>query len=86
MDDSSLISLITEDEEAASYLGLKIKGKTHEELLEEALRLHLFRAIAELFGKEAGYCRGRGGGMHIADFSKGHLGTVPSTTESPMNQ
>ncbi|NQS89060.1 pyruvate dehydrogenase [Patescibacteria group bacterium] len=74
MDDSSLISLITKNEEISSYLGLKTKGKTHEELIEEALRLHLFRAIAELFGKKAGYCRGRGGGMHIADFSKGHLG------------
>ncbi|MBN2289934.1 MAG: pyruvate dehydrogenase, partial [Candidatus Glassbacteria bacterium] len=30
--------------------------------------------MAELFGKEEGYCRGRGGGMHIADFSTGHLG------------
>ncbi len=74
MDDSSLISLITEDEEIAALLGLEVEGKTHEDLLEEAIRLHLFRAIAELFGKEAGYCRGRGGGMHIADFSKGHLG------------
>ena len=43
-------------------------------LLEDALEDHLWRAIAELFGKEDGYCRGRGGGMHIADFSVGHLG------------
>lgn len=74
MDNSSLVNLLTEDEEVASYLRLETKGKTHKELIEEALRLHLFRAIAELFGKEAGYCRGRGGGMHIADFGKGHLG------------
>lgn len=30
--------------------------------------------IAELFGKADGYCRGVGGGMHIADFELGHLG------------
>jgi pyruvate dehydrogenase E1 component alpha subunit len=30
--------------------------------------------MAELLGKETGYCRGRGGSMHIADVSKGNLG------------
>lgn len=44
------------------------------ELVESALEQHIFCTIAELFGKEAGYCRGRGGGMHIADFSVNHLG------------
>lgn len=34
----------------------------------------LGRAMAELMGKETGYCRGRGGSMHIADLSKGNLG------------
>src|SRR5438876_2054975 len=29
--------------------------------------------IAELLGKETGYCRGRGGSMHIADVEMGHL-------------
>jgi TPP-dependent pyruvate/acetoin dehydrogenase alpha subunit len=29
---------------------------------------------AELFGKETGYCHGRGGSMHIADVAKGNLG------------
>ncbi|MBM4030885.1 MAG: pyruvate dehydrogenase [Planctomycetes bacterium] len=43
-------------------------------LRERALEHHLFRTAAELFGRDAGYCRGRGGGMHIADFSVGHLG------------
>ena len=74
MSEASLVEFIKGEEEIASYLGLEIEGKTCEELFEEALRLHLFRMIAELFGKEAGYCRGRGGGMHIADFSRGHLG------------
>lgn len=34
----------------------------------------LGRMMAELLGRETGYCRGRGGSMHIADFSKGILG------------
>jgi len=32
------------------------------------------RMMAELFGKETGYCRGKGGSMHIADVEKGNLG------------
>ncbi len=34
----------------------------------------LSRMMAELFGKETGYCKGRGGSMHITDISIGHLG------------
>lgn len=30
--------------------------------------------MAEFYGKEVGYCRGRGGSMHIADVSGGNLG------------
>ena len=30
--------------------------------------------MAELLGKETGYCRGRGGSMHIADVENGNLG------------
>ena len=32
------------------------------------------RMMAEIAGKDAGYCRGKGGSMHIADMSLGHLG------------
>ena len=32
------------------------------------------RMFAELLGKEAGYCRGKGGSMHIADQETGNLG------------
>lgn len=34
----------------------------------------LKRMIAEIFGKATGYCKGKGGSMHIADFSIGMLG------------
>ena len=34
----------------------------------------LDRMFAELLGKEAGYCRGKGGSMHIADPETGNLG------------
>ncbi len=32
------------------------------------------RMMAEIGGKDAGYCRGKGGSMHIADMALGHLG------------
>lgn len=32
------------------------------------------KAMAELFGKETGYCKGRGGSMHIVDVGLGILG------------
>jgi TPP-dependent pyruvate/acetoin dehydrogenase alpha subunit len=32
------------------------------------------RMMAELFGKATGYCKGRGGSMHITDATIGHLG------------
>ena len=32
------------------------------------------KMMAELYGKETGYCHGKGGSMHIADFSIGMLG------------
>lgn len=32
------------------------------------------RMMAEIAGKESGYCHGKGGSMHIADMGLGHLG------------
>ena len=67
------------------------KATAHQDLLSDALEDHVYRTIAELFGKEDGYCKGRGGGMHIADFSVGHLGanaivggSVPIATGAAM--
>ncbi len=64
---------------------------TREELLEAALEEHVYRVVAELFGKDEGYCAGRGGGMHIGDFSTGNLGanaivggSVPIATGAAM--
>ena len=34
----------------------------------------LNRMMAEIFGKATGYCKGKGGSMHIADFTIGMLG------------
>jgi len=66
-------------------------AKSRPKLLETALEDHVYRTIAELFGKEDGYCKGRGGSMHIADFAVGHLGAnaivgggVPIATGAAM--
>ncbi|MCK5850679.1 MAG: dehydrogenase E1 component subunit alpha/beta [Kiritimatiellae bacterium] len=65
----------------------------HDALVEDALEDHIYRTIAELFGKKDGYCKGRGGGMHIADFNAGHLGAnaivgggVPIATGAAMGE
>jgi pyruvate dehydrogenase E1 component alpha subunit len=34
----------------------------------------LRKMVAEVLGREDGYCRGRGGSMHIADVTKGNMG------------
>jgi len=36
----------------------------------------LKRTMAEILGKSAGYCKGKGGSMHIADFTIGMLGAT----------
>ncbi len=51
------------------------------------------RMMAEFLGKETGYCKGKGGCMHIADFSVGSLGAngvvgggIPIATGSAFSQ
>ena len=51
------------------------------------------RMMAEFLGKETGYCKGRGGCMHIADFSVGSLGAngivgggIPIATGAALSQ
>ncbi len=78
----------------AEQLRTRVPGsgaETREELRDAALGEHLYRVIAELFGKDEGYSRGRGGGMHIGDFSTGNLGanaivggSVPIATGAAM--
>ena len=54
--------------------------------------LNLDEMMAELYGKETGCCKGRGGSMHIADASKGVLsangivgGGIPSTVGAALS-
>jgi pyruvate/2-oxoglutarate/acetoin dehydrogenase E1 component/TPP-dependent pyruvate/acetoin dehydrogenase alpha subunit len=37
---------------------------------------HMNKMMAELCGRATGYCRGRGGSMHIADVQQGNLGAT----------
>ena len=39
-----------------------------------AMGARMDRMMAELFGREDGYCRGKGGSLHIADLKAGMLG------------
>jgi 2-oxoisovalerate dehydrogenase E1 component len=43
---------------------------------EQDRQTHWNRMMAELMGKETGYCSGRGGSMHIADVKNGNLGST----------
>ncbi len=43
---------------------------------EKARQEHWNKMMAELMGKQTGYCKGRGGSMHIADVEKGNLGST----------
>ena len=66
----------------ASAVGA-IAALRHDDLILSTHRGHghciakgadLNRMMAEFIGKETGYCRGRGGSMHIADIEGGNLG------------
>ncbi|MFZ6028979.1 MAG: alpha-ketoacid dehydrogenase subunit alpha/beta [Chloroflexota bacterium] len=42
----------------------------------DAQQLHYNRMMAEVLGKSGGYCKGKGGSMHIADVAHGNLGAT----------
>ncbi|UCE97057.1 MAG: thiamine pyrophosphate-dependent dehydrogenase E1 component subunit alpha [Candidatus Bathyarchaeota archaeon] len=46
----------------------------HGHCIAKGARLDM--TMAEILGKKTGYCRGKGGSMHIADFSVGMLGAT----------
>src|SRR5436189_1587778 len=56
--------------EPADYITSTHRGNGHCVAKGAALD----RMFAELLGKEAGYCKGKGGSMHIADPDTGNLG------------
>ena len=75
MNKSSLLKLLASRQQYIETVGESFSGSDSKvELEEKALKIHTYRMIAELFDKAHGYCRGVGGGMHIADFELGHLG------------
>ena len=55
---------------AQDYITSTHRGHGH--CIAKGARLD--RAMAELMGKATGYCKGRGGSMHIADLTQGNLG------------
>lgn len=63
---ATVISLLREDD----YIASTHRGHGH--CIAKSGDLN--RAMAELMGKETGFCKGRGGSMHIADLEKGNLG------------
>ena len=68
--------------EEATAVGV-ISNLSDEDLITSTHRGHghtiakgidLNRMMAELLGKANGYCKGKGGSMHIADLTRGNLG------------
>jgi pyruvate dehydrogenase E1 component alpha subunit len=63
--------------------GRRVRGAARDDFITSTHRGHgtawprapsVNRMFAELLGKEPGYCRGKGGSMHIADPETGNLG------------
>ncbi len=57
---------------ADDYIASTHRGHGH--LIAKGGRLD--RMMAELFGRDTGYCKGKGGSMHIADLELGSLGAM----------
>ena len=89
--ESYALRAMSDDQLKEFIKGVSFESKK-ESLLDKALDVHIYRTMAEFMGKEEGYCRGRGGGMHIADFHVGHLGanaivggSIPMATGAGMS-
>lgn len=63
---ASIIALLSDED----YITSTHRGHGHGIAKSRDLK----RAFAELMGKETGFCRGRGGSMHICDLDKGNMG------------
>ena len=50
-------------------------GDSHAQTPEEK-QMHFNKMMAEVLGKSGGYCKGKGGSMHIADVDHGNLGAT----------
>ncbi len=75
MDNKALVEHLKKRKKYLDAIEEKFSEDDSREVMEEiAIKIHIYRMIAELFGRKDGYCRGVGGGMHIADFEMGHLG------------
>ncbi len=51
---------------------VSLTHRGHSQIIGKGIDIN--RMMAELLGKETGYCRGKGGSMHIADIESGNLG------------
>ncbi len=63
---ATVCSLLSDED----YIASTHRGHGH--CIAKGARLD--KAMAELMGKATGYCKGKGGSMHIADLEKGNLG------------
>lgn len=63
---------------ASTHRGHGHCGAMGDHLAEspEERQHHWNQMMAEILGKSTGYCRGRGGSMHIADVQRGNLGAT----------
>lgn len=63
-------STVISNLEEGDYVGSTHRGHGHT----IAIGCETKKMLAEMLGKENGLCRGRGGSMHMQDFSRGYLG------------
>jgi 2-oxoisovalerate dehydrogenase E1 component len=74
----AIAAITTQDLVASTHRGHGHCGAMGDKMArdEEERQAHWNAMMAELFGRTTGYCRGRGGSMHIADVQRGNLGAT----------